>query len=153
MSIITAKNNRKPRILILAGNLNRSVKILNRIILDTKISPPALDAEIVGIVTYGEACFMRQIAVEFNLPYQAWQGPFSREDYDRLLSEYNADFVVVYCWDGEIVNLADGRFINLSLDWKESNNYSSIKMVINKLQPGEVGQIPITICFEGGGFW
>ncbi len=57
-----------------------------------------LKADIAGVVSNHENGGVRKIAEGYGVPFEHFEGPFTRENYQGIVKKFNADFVALSGW-------------------------------------------------------
>ncbi len=72
-----------------------------------------LQAEIVGVVSNHENGGVRKIANENSVPFEHFEGQFTRAGYRKILKKYNPDFVALSGWLKLVLGLDPKTTINI----------------------------------------
>ncbi len=105
---------KQPRVLVFAsGTKTGGGSGFEVMVWNTRISPPVLNAEIVGVVSNHPRGGVWKKAVELGVPFEFWPGPFLAEDYRELVEKYGADYVMLSGWLKLVAGLDPARTINI----------------------------------------
>lgn len=105
---------RKPRILVFAsGTRTGGGSGFREMVEMSRVNPPVLDADIVGVVSNYENGGVRRHADELGIPFRYWNGPFTAAEYQALVREYDADYVMLSGWLKLCAGLDPRRTFNI----------------------------------------
>lgn len=72
-----------------------------------------LQADIVAVVSNHENGGVKKIATEFNIPFEYFNGPFTAENYQKIVEKYGAEFVALSGWLKLVKGLNPAKTINI----------------------------------------
>lgn len=73
----------------------------------------SLQAEIVAVVSNHEAGGIKKYADEFGIPFEYFNGPFTADDYQKIVNKYDAEFVALSGWLKLVKGLSPVKTINI----------------------------------------
>jgi len=104
----------KPRILVLAsGDASGGGSGFLEMTERSRTNPPILDAEIVAVVSNHPNGGVRQKAAKLGVPFMHFSGPYTAEEYQGLVADTGAQFVMCSGWLKPVMGLPEWLVINI----------------------------------------
>ncbi len=104
----------KPKILVLAsGDASGGGSGFQEMVERSRTKPPILDAEIVAVVSNHPNGGVRQKADKLGIPFILFRGPYTAEEYQRLVADTGAQFVMCSGWLKLVLGLPEWMVINI----------------------------------------
>ena len=104
----------KPRILVLAsGDASGGGSGFLEMVERSRTNPPILDAEIVAVVSNHPNGGVRQKADKLGIPFIHFSGPYTAEEYQKLIADTGAQFVMCSGWLKLVLGLPEWMVINI----------------------------------------
>ncbi len=104
----------KKRVLVFAsGSISGGGSGFEELVEQSRLNPPILDADIVGVVSNYASGGVQKKAGRLKVPFYFWNGPFDGESYRSLVRKFHADFVMLSGWLKKVDGLDPRRTINI----------------------------------------
>jgi phosphoribosylglycinamide formyltransferase-1 len=105
---------KRKRLLVLAsGDVEGGGSGFQEMVEYSRTSPPALDADIVGVISNHPSGGVYKKAMNLKVPFEFWNGPFTAEAYRAWVEEFKADYVMLSGWLKFVRGLDPARTINI----------------------------------------
>lgn len=106
------KQMKKPKLIIFAsGSKDGGGSGLKELVENSKSG--ILDAEIVAVVSNHENGGVRKIADEYGIKFVLFKGPYTAEEYQKIVQETGAEWVSLSGWLKLVLGLDPKRTINI----------------------------------------
>ena len=112
-----------------------------------------LDAEIVAVVSNIEYGGVSQKSVKLSVPFVYFPGPYTAQDYQKIIKEWQADWVALSGWLRMVKGLDPARTINIHpaplprFGGKSMYGHKVHEAVIAAFQRGEIAVSAVTMHF------
>ncbi len=119
----------------------------------SRTEPKILDAEIVGVASNHENGGVRQKALDLNIPFAFFPGPFTAENYQAIVKEFKADYIMCSGWLKPVVGLPEEKVINIHpgplprFGGKGMYGHHVHEAVIAAYKSGEITQTAVSMHF------
>ena len=119
----------------------------------SRTKPAILKAEIVAVVSNYEFGGVRQKADKLGVPFIYFPGPFVSEEYQKIFSDTQADYVMCSGWLKPVYGLPEDRVINIHpgplprFGGKGLYGHHVHEAVMAAYQRGELNQSAVSMHF------
>jgi len=104
----------KTRVLVFAsGDEKGGGSGFQELVEFSRTDPPALDAQIVGVISNHPNGGVRRKADALRISFEHWSGPFDAKGYRALVERYRADFVMCSGWLKFVRGLDPAKTVNI----------------------------------------
>ncbi len=145
---------RKVRILVLAsGDKTGGGSGFQEMVERSRTEPKILDAEIVGVASNHEGGGVYQKAQKLSVPFAFFPGSFTSENYQALVTKFNADYVMCSGWLKPVIGLPEKMVINIHpgplphFGGKGMYGHHVHEAVIKAYKKGELTQSAVSMHF------
>jgi len=119
----------------------------------SRTDPPILEANVVAVVSNHVNGGVRQKANKLNIPFVHFPGPFTSEEYQKIVKHWKPDYIMCSGWLKPVLGLTESRVINIHpgplprFGGKGMYGHHVHKAVIAAYQQGEIKQSAVSIHF------
>lgn len=119
----------------------------------SRTEPAILDANIVGVISNHTQGGVYQKAKALGIPFRHFVGPYTAENYQALVKEFKADYVMCSGWIKPIRGLKENRTVNIhpgplpEFGGKGMYGHHVHEAVIAAFKRGELKQSAVSIHF------
>lgn len=111
---MTAMNEPRKRVLVFAsGDKECGGSGFQELVEQSRTSPPILDAYIVGVVSNYASGGVYKKADKLNVPFHYWNGPFVADSYQKIVRDFQADYIMLSGWLKLVCGLDPARTVNI----------------------------------------
>lgn len=79
----------------------------------TRTTPAILKAEIIGVVSNHANGGLFQKARSLEIPFRHFPGPFTAEEYQRIIEEFQPDYIMCSGWLKPVLGIEEAMVINI----------------------------------------
>lgn len=147
---------KKPRILVFASggkNPDEGGSGFETMAWNTRLFPPILYAEIVGVISNRLGGGVYTKARELEIPFVYFPGPYTFEKYQKIINGFNPDFIMLSGWLKPFFGFPPSRTVNIhpgplpDFGGKGMHGHHVHEAVLKSYKQGKITQSAVTIHF------
>ncbi len=104
---------RKKVLVFASGDQNGGGSGFQEMVERSRTKPAILKADIVGVVSNYPAGGVYQKAQALNIPFKCFPGPFTAEEYDEIIEQFQPDYIMCSGWLKPMRGQEEGKVINI----------------------------------------